>query len=455
MRHLSVLEQQGTILTWHDRQITPGTDWEGQIDQYLESAQVILLLISSDFMASKYCFDVEMKRALDRHDSGEAQAIPILLRPVAWKNSPLSRLQALPANGTPVTSWKNQDEAFLKIVTGISETIGKHKSKASEKVNEHPNGNIKHTVIGTGIKKQIVSLSVAILAFAAVGSAFWLQTRPTIIRVKAEPQGPHPISDYYYELLKRVLEETESEGKFKLERVKINTPEFERLIYLDRKEVDIIWTMTTVEREFKAKPIRIPLTRGLLAHRICLIRKDEKNKFSDIQNLKDFLDKKFSIGQRFFWPDTRILKDAKIPVRESKEYSQLFFALERGDFDCFARGASEILQELSSNKNLMITLEENLVFIYRSPIYFFVKNNNDKLAARLETGLDRILKNGKFCDLFLEHFKDDIEKLKIHERTPIRILNAPPPKTPSGFFFDFESPQMPCAEEKQVFESKK
>lgn len=118
-RHLSILKHQGVITAWHDRKIGAGTEWAGQIDTHLNTAHVILLLISSDFLASKYCYDVEMRRAMERHEAGEARVIPIILRPVSWKGAPFAKLQALPKDAQPVTSWSNRDEAFVSVAEGI------------------------------------------------------------------------------------------------------------------------------------------------------------------------------------------------------------------------------------------------------------------------------------------------------------------------------------------------
>jgi tetratricopeptide (TPR) repeat protein len=117
--HLSLLKRQGTIADWSDRDITAGTEWKGQIDARLMQAQIVLLLISSDFLASEYCYDVEMKRALERHEHGEARVIPIFLRPVDWEGAPFGKLQGLPTDTRPVTTWKNRDEAFENIAKGI------------------------------------------------------------------------------------------------------------------------------------------------------------------------------------------------------------------------------------------------------------------------------------------------------------------------------------------------
>lgn len=119
--HLKILQKQGLISEWHDRQIKPSDDWKHVLDSHLNTAHLILLLVSSDFLASDYCYDVEMKRALLRHKAGEAKVIPIILRPCKWESAPFSSLQVLPKDGIPVTQWKDYDLAFLNVVEGIEE----------------------------------------------------------------------------------------------------------------------------------------------------------------------------------------------------------------------------------------------------------------------------------------------------------------------------------------------
>jgi tetratricopeptide (TPR) repeat protein len=126
-KHLSQLKRQGVISDWHDRDITAGSEWKNEIDEYLESAQIILLLISPDFLASDYCHDVEMTRAMERHHTQEARVIPIILRPVDWEGAPFSKLQCLPRNAEPVTLWKNEDAAFLDIAKGIRKVAGENR----------------------------------------------------------------------------------------------------------------------------------------------------------------------------------------------------------------------------------------------------------------------------------------------------------------------------------------
>lgn len=118
-KHLKILKRQGLINDWHDRKISPGTEWECQIDTHMETAHIILLLISPNFIASDYCWDKELKRAMKRHESGEAVVIPIILSKTDWQGAPFEKLQALPQDAIPVTCWENQDAAFADIARGI------------------------------------------------------------------------------------------------------------------------------------------------------------------------------------------------------------------------------------------------------------------------------------------------------------------------------------------------
>lgn len=121
--HLSILRRQGVITDWHDRKIGTGREWEGEIHEHLNTAHIILLLVSADFLASDYCYDIEMNRAMERHDAGEARVIPIILRPIDWQEAPFGKLQGLPRDMRPVTLWENQDEAFTNIARGIKKVV--------------------------------------------------------------------------------------------------------------------------------------------------------------------------------------------------------------------------------------------------------------------------------------------------------------------------------------------
>jgi len=121
--HLSLLERNGLIKVWEYGNVSPGTEWEQELNEYLDKAQVILLLISDSFLASNYCYTVQMQQAIKRHERKDARVIPILLRPVYWEEPPLDKLRALPDDNKPILQWKPQDEGFRNVVVGVKKVI--------------------------------------------------------------------------------------------------------------------------------------------------------------------------------------------------------------------------------------------------------------------------------------------------------------------------------------------
>lgn len=117
--HLASLKRQGVISTWHDRRIAAGEEFAGKISENLESANIILLLVSPYFIASDYCYEVEMTRALERHESGEAKVIPVILHPCDWHGTTFGKLLAAPRDGKPVSKFPNLHDAFLDITLAI------------------------------------------------------------------------------------------------------------------------------------------------------------------------------------------------------------------------------------------------------------------------------------------------------------------------------------------------
>ena len=116
-----MLERQRLILNWHDRRIIPSLDWKVEISDKLNSADIVLLLLSPDFLASDYCYEIEMKKAIKLHSKNQLQIVPVMLRPCDWKNSPFSKFLGLPTDMTPVLdeSWYTMDEAFSNVTEGL------------------------------------------------------------------------------------------------------------------------------------------------------------------------------------------------------------------------------------------------------------------------------------------------------------------------------------------------
>ena len=119
LKHLNPLSRLGMIEAWHDRKIKPGDDWDKVISSNLEKADIILLLVSIDFINSSYCYDIELERALERQEKQEARVVPIILRPCMWQYTPFAKLQALPKESRAVSLWPDKDDALLNITEGL------------------------------------------------------------------------------------------------------------------------------------------------------------------------------------------------------------------------------------------------------------------------------------------------------------------------------------------------
>jgi hypothetical protein len=122
VKHLAPLAHENLIEVWGDHEISAGDDWNKEIAKKLESSDIVLALVSIDFINSKYCYDVELDKALEREADGEAKVIPIILRSCLWTRSRLGRLKALPTDGKAVTTWSDIDEALTNVASGIRDS---------------------------------------------------------------------------------------------------------------------------------------------------------------------------------------------------------------------------------------------------------------------------------------------------------------------------------------------
>ena len=137
-KHLSPLKRMGKITTWHDRRIIPGQEFENKIDHYFSQADIILLLISSDFIASDYCYQVEMTNALERHKRGEPVVIPVILRECAWKMLPFGRILAATVDGKPIEKFASHDEGYVQVVDAVSRAIANLEAKKPQQIVHAP-----------------------------------------------------------------------------------------------------------------------------------------------------------------------------------------------------------------------------------------------------------------------------------------------------------------------------
>ncbi|HEX8096954.1 MAG TPA: COR domain-containing protein, partial [Pyrinomonadaceae bacterium] len=127
--HIKLLQYQGLIEPWVDREIEAGREWEKEITEQLERADIILLLVSADFIASYYCWEKEMTRALERHVQGTARVIPIIVRAVSWQRAPFAKLQVLPKDGKAVETWRPVNTAWRNVSEGIERVVEEMRGK--------------------------------------------------------------------------------------------------------------------------------------------------------------------------------------------------------------------------------------------------------------------------------------------------------------------------------------
>jgi TIR domain len=132
-QQLGLLKNQGLITQFSNQDILPGQEWKNEINKKIETADIILLLVSPAFLDSEYCYTEEMQSAFQRYEAREARIIPIIIRPCEWRQSPLGKFQPLPGKGLPVNDWKPQDKAYHEIEIGIRKIINDVRRKKSRK----------------------------------------------------------------------------------------------------------------------------------------------------------------------------------------------------------------------------------------------------------------------------------------------------------------------------------
>jgi len=119
LKHLGPLTRLRLIDSWHDRKIKAGEEWDKTISSKLDQADIILLLVSIDFINSEYCYDIELEKAMERHEAGTARVIPIILRPCLWNHASFAKLQALPKDAKAIAAWADKDEALENVADGL------------------------------------------------------------------------------------------------------------------------------------------------------------------------------------------------------------------------------------------------------------------------------------------------------------------------------------------------
>jgi hypothetical protein len=201
--------------------------------------------------------------------------------------------------------------------------------------------------------------------------------------------------------------------------------------YVRSGDLDMMWAATNQEMEDMLLPVRIPLYKGLLGHRILIIHRDHHQRFDGIQTLEDL--QRLTFGQGTTWADTAILRHNGLTVVTANKFDSLFYMADGNRFDAFPRGVQEPWAEIESRPHLELAVERRLMLVYRMPFYLFVSHDNPQLAADIERGLNLAIADGSFDELFFAAptVQDVLQKSNLQGRLIFELDNPTlPPETP-------------------------
>lgn len=254
-------------------------------------------------------------------------------------------------------------------------------------------------------------------------------------------QGSHPLDEYAVGALRVALQQLQ--GPYDIEVKEDNLTQTRVIEELGLKRVDVMWLASNQQAEDSLLPIRFPLLKGLLGYRVNIINPDRQSRFSQVRSFADL--QQLTFGQGYGWPDVDILRHNDLQVVTTSKYNNLFYMVEGGRFDGFARGVLEPWLELENHPELGLTVDKHLLMIYHLPFYFFVAPDNTALAEKIARGLELALKNGAFDAYFLNHrmISGSLARAKLHERRVFQLDNPTLPKlTPlerQEYWFNLDS----------------
>ena len=233
---------------------------------------------------------------------------------------------------------------------------------------------------------------------------------------------------YDYELLRQALEATRAtHGPYELRQsvVAMNQARAEEEISSRSVLVNVFSRSTTAEHEARLLPVRIPIDKGLISYRVFLIRADMQPQFGSVETLDDL--RRYSVGSFPTWADTKILREGGFKVVTGDSYEGLFRMLVARRFDFFSRSADEAYREYDERRALLpdMAVEETVLLHFPTTRLFFVQRSEDgeKLAARIEDGMNRMIKDGSFDAHFLRYKGPLIERAHLKTRKAFRIEN--------------------------------
>lgn len=293
-------------------------------------------------------------------------------------------------------------------------------------------GSLPRVLVGSAIVNSLSEVGMAMKLFTLVLIVFLLPCSASALEVLKYPRhsdGNDPEA-YVVDLLNEAL--ARSPGRYRLEATPTPMTQSRALLAIEKSSpsVQVMWGMTSREREERLLPIRIPIYRGLIGWRVLLHRSDAEN-LSTISDLKGL--QRFSFGQRHDWPDTPILRSNGLNVVTSQDYQGLFKMLAAGRFDLFPRELVVAWQEQARahQDGLDLSVENHVLLHYPAALYFFTSRGRKDLAADIESGLEEMISDGSFQQLFDRYHGDTLRQANLANRLFIELQNPDlPPATP-------------------------
>lgn len=241
----------------------------------------------------------------------------------------------------------------------------------------------------------------------------------------AEDIRINKVADEKEELLLSVLELVWSKADPNGKIIQLNDelPVSRLPVEVESGAIDLMWAGASAKNDEQMLAVRIPLLKGMLGHRISIIRQGDQHKFNDIRSISDLA--RLDAGMGRTWGSTKVLEQAGLNVVTAMKYENLFHMLEGGRFDYFPRGIHEPWAELAKYPELPLEVEKRILLIYPYAMYFYLQKDNRALHAKLTRGFEQAIADGSFDELFYSApmVKQVIEKGNIKDRIVLRMPN--------------------------------
>lgn len=264
---------------------------------------------------------------------------------------------------------------------------------------------------------MLIKKWVCLILVLVSSHSVYAQQKILKVNDSSDPNGPYAIK-----MIELAIKHIDK--KYTLSVAKENFSQAKIMDEISNNKLDIFWNSSNSDLENQFSPIRIPLYKGLLGYRIFIINKSNQAKFDAVKSLDDL--KKITIGQGRTWADTKILESNGLSVVKVNKYESLFYMVEGGRFDAFSRGVHEPFGELEKHPDLKdLTVEKNLMLVYKMPFYLFVGKDNKALAKDLELGLNRAIEDGSFDQVFFGDpaVQSVMEKANMKNRRVFELQN--------------------------------